>query len=745
MIWRHMIWLALLALALNACDVPPDQGAATDWSLHAATASQTQHPIVIAPDSDRDGITDFRELREGTDPLDPGDASAWHPKWSGHPRLVTDQAGWLAVKDRVLAGDPEATRLFSRVAGYARRDPIIQDPDAYDFSYDETNGYTASAAALSALVNDDAAAAAKAVEITASLYFDIWMWSLGEWDQGTIHGSTALIHHCLAYDLLVGFDLIDAEDADRMRNAILDYVAILYDMYVTIPIAMFTPNNHVIKLTSGLAVTGMTFNDVPESAKYVNLGLSTVPWVLFEFQMPPGGGQAEGPSYLDYTIVTFLPFAVIYHNVAQGEALPYRTVCRARLQVPCFPTVQEVADPLTDPRLQQILDWRFAVNMPGGKNAPLDDSNLGCGYSSALARFANRPDFAWHVEQSGDCTDTVSALAIFELPFLDALPASELPPYHSVAMPEAGQNILRSGWDGDAFFGLLNGEHGIARLSGIGHEQADATSFMLHALGEYFVIDSGYIGWSDRSRVCFADNHNLILADGAGPFNGLFYLLADTDAYLTDFVDEPPFRATRVESSYALTDVERWLLLIGEEYFVISDRIASFYTRDYTWQAHTLAGGDTDGVFTLTGDGAVVDRPQALMNIHVQARPEAALTEAENEHGYAHYEYHTHSVLQAHTQTDAANFLAVFAPGTDELAPPTVTAGGDDTRLAYTIAGLDFLDAVIAAEQTPYTLAIEGFGTISSDAALAWIRIDPASGTVTGSNWVDGSYLDYSP
>ncbi|MCZ7586312.1 MAG: hypothetical protein M5R36_24965 [Deltaproteobacteria bacterium] len=92
-----------------------------------------------------------------------------------------------------------------------------------------------------------------------------------------------------------------------MRAAILDYAAVLHDMYVTIPIVLATQNNHAIKFASGLGAVGMLFNDTREAALYVNFALATAPWILFDFQMAPGGGQGEGPNYLDYTLQTFWP------------------------------------------------------------------------------------------------------------------------------------------------------------------------------------------------------------------------------------------------------------------------------------------------------------------------------------------------------------------------------------------------------------------------------------------------------
>ena len=54
-----------------------------------------------------DGIPDAREAEEGTDPQDPSSASAWHPEWTGHPRLLADASRWAEVKQAILDEDPD--------------------------------------------------------------------------------------------------------------------------------------------------------------------------------------------------------------------------------------------------------------------------------------------------------------------------------------------------------------------------------------------------------------------------------------------------------------------------------------------------------------------------------------------------------------------------------------------------------------------------------------------------------------
>lgn len=699
-------------------------------------------------DPDYDGIPTAQELRDGTDPNDPSDARAWHPELDQHPRLLADLDQWLAVFDAIEAGDPDAVRLFSRLQSWANREPIIQDPAEHHFGYDETNSSTALGAAFCAAALDDADYAAKAIEIGAAYTFDLSMWTLAEWDYGTILGGMALANLALTYDLLKGFGFLSRTDDARLRAAILNYTDVLVDMYIRLPIGKFLANNHIIKFTSGVGLVGMTFNDTRAAAHYVNLALSTAPWVLFDFQMPEGGGQGEGPNYLDYTFKTFLPFAAAYHRYASGAALPYKTICRTRLQFPCHEQVEMVPDPLADPRFQELLDWRMAITMPGGKAPPIDDACPSCGYPGTLAALSSRADYAWLYRESRDCTYAGSDLALVELANLDGFVPPAPPVYEAISMPEAGQAILRNGWGPDAMYALLNGEHGVARLAGIGHEQADATNFIFNALGEYFVIDSGYPGYDERQHVCFAENHNLILVDGLGPPIGLFYVLADSDAYLTDFVNEPDFQAARVHSAYRGAQVDRYVMLAGDEMFITWDRIIAPEAHTYTWRMHTLAGGTTNGLFTLTDNGALIQRPSAAMESRVLTLDDQTTwREAEAEHAYSHSGIDRHAVLEVEASGTAATFLGVHVPATELAELPTIQdVRGDDYAL-WLVTFPTIVDYVIITLGQP-TTAIDllgGAGVLLTDASFVWLRLDAETGAVLAVHQFGGSYAEVIP
>ena len=704
-------------------------------------------PLDPNADEDRDGMTNGQELTDKTDPYDPSDALAWHPEINSYPRLFADASRWNIVKQAIQNQDPDYTRLFSRILNYANMVPGSQTPGTYSFSILTTNSQIANAAALAAFVNDDPDLADKAFSIIESTEVIFAEVPLTDYDHGTILGGHALVEFCHAYDLLAGFDLVQVDKLNIMRSSILDIADKLFNFYIQFPLGKLLQNNHIIKLASGFGMVGITFNDIPRSAVYMNIALSTAPYVLLDFQMPQGGGQGEGPNYLDYTFKTYLPFVAAYHRFAQGESFPYKIECRARLWPHCVTEIIEVEDPWSDGRMEDLLNWRLAVNMPNGKCPPIDDSNLSCGYSGPIAALFSRSDYAWHYRESQSCSlNTSAGAAQLEMAYLDSMPDPLLPTFGpSIMMAQAGQAMLREDWSADSMYALLNGEHGKARLAGIGHEQADATSFIFYALGQMMAIDSGYISYDDRWNVIHARNHNLILVDDKGPPLGLYFIFADSDGYLSEFVDRPPFRSVKVEADYREANIQRRVMLIDDDYFVTYEKVASDHPRDYAWLLQANAGGSTDGNFILEQDGASIQRPNGVMRTYLQSDGPITFIEDEEKHGFAHSGIEYHSVLRGEITGGAVRFLGVH-PVADLMENlPNVTNYPQLQELVYVIEGEDYRDIIIVANDGGFVVGPlpEYEGRIESDGHFAWVRFDPSTETVIGEQ-IGGTYLTFN-
>jgi hypothetical protein len=390
----------------------------------------------------------------------------------------------------------------------------------------------------------------------------------------------------------------------------------------------------------------------------------------------------------------------------------------------------------------------MAMTMPPGYVAPIDDSNELCGHSGSIAALFGRADYAWHYRYGGVCTENTNALALLELPNLPQIPASSPPTIGpSVAFVEGGQAVLRTAWSEDAWLALLIGEHGKARNIR-GHEQPDATSFLLYALGENFAIDSGYGRYDERARVAQARNHSLILVDEKGPPLGIDGILTDANAWLSEFVDEPPFRSVRVDTAYAGATIRRRLAMIGEDYFAVDDLAQSAAVRDYAWLLQANAGGTTDGALTLFDDGGLIERPLGQMRVWLQSDAGPPWISQETaEHNWDAGPYQTHAVLRGEVEAAAARFLSLLLPALSGENPPIVSAAAVGGRLVYQLQTPVYLDVLLAGPAGDFDLPPTGDfpGVLSTDAEFAWVRCDPAGYELLASRFLGGTYLDYTP
>jgi hypothetical protein len=706
----------------------------------AESRSLPDHPARPAArdarfDSDRDGVSDLDELRDGTDPRDPSDARAWHPEWTGHPRLLFDAGDVAAVRARCLEGPAPYPELCARARQVAAWTPPPNDGAAYDPARDEVRGTIAKLAAFVAVVEGVPEAAATARGLLLSIRTDVHTLPMTDVDQGTIHTSQALVGYTQAYDWLVGAGLLPEDERLRARWLLLELGRHTFRFYThDCPFVLyFAVNNHQIKFAAALGLLGMLFNDEPDAAFFVGYGMTEVERVLLEFQDPPGGGQAEGPHYLAYSMLTYFSFLAAYHRFADGEAYPYRSSCAAHLP-PCRETVGNVEDLWTSPRLTAVHRWWLDLRMPDGRGPNLDDARLHCAETGLMAASSRLPEANRVFLESPGCRLAVRESLLPETIVLHDpdLPAADRPGSPMRFLPEAGDAVLRSGWDADARYLLLRGEHGVARTHGLGHEQVDATSFLVAAFGESFLIDSGYAHFADREAVARAENHSLILVDGEGAPFGWQGFGVDVDAYLTDPVDDGVVQSATVTASYAGAAFTRRAVLVGGNVLATLDRIASPVDHVYTFLLHANAEGTTDGTLAPDADGAGITRPAASLRATIATTVGAPDYRVyEDVHGFIEDE-ERHAVLAADVSARAPSIVGVYvaAPAGADL-PPTRAIRGASGVAAVRVDEEAWIDLFIVTDaDREYLLAEEdtGLPMIVTDAEAVLVRFDRATG-----------------
>lgn len=649
----------------------------------------------LNPDTDFDGIADGQELAEATDPTDPSSASAWHPEWSGHPRLYFDASELPALRAR--ATDPVGPHalILQRLQGKANKTVPGHLDDVFDMAIPHQRGDIAEAAAFLGLLLEDAAMVDKALDILTTETPSVF--GLGMEDNLGLHLSEGLVHACAAYDYLAAVPDIDAGRLAAARSWIEarvdDFRILAYEGDLQL-IYMLSMNNHGMKALSAFGVCGLVLNDRPSAALDVNEAMTGLDHFLNHYQGGPEGGYAEGFYYQHYAAVSFLPFLAGYHRFAQGESYPYASTKGLTPKDPTNGQVIEVEDFATNEFTRDLFARSRWAAMPNGLLPPLDDGNHGYIEGAPLAWLYDDPRYLWLWEKPSQQwhtqrTEVLSFVAYGgEASLAPDDPAlGELAEEPEASLAEAGYALFRDGYDEEDHYLMLIGEHGGVRLHGAGHEHVDNSSFLLWAHGEYLIMDPGYIKWEHHNLVRYAEDHNLILVDGAGaPI--IIENIADKDAWLEDWSVGEIASSVRVRVSYEGVDVTRRVTRLqgaatdeGRVFFVVSDSLqpqSEGASHSYRWLLNGNGGGDVeDASFELLPDGARWTRELAgVRAVVVPTEGEGAAVDHDlQEHvtTWGHYAMHERLSVEA-AMGERAGFLSLLLPtpaGAEEPAVET--------------------------------------------------------------------------
>ena len=151
-------------------------------------------------------------------------------------------------------------------------------------------------------------------------------------------------------------------------------------------------------------------------------------------------------------------------------------------------------------KLERMYDYNLFAAMPNGYLPGLNDgsyTNVRGYLREGFEFFPKRQDFQW-MATDGE--------------------KGSPPEKTSYAFPYAGQFVMRSGWDKDARYLLLD-----AGPFGYGHQHEDKLSFVIHAYGSNLLVDAGNYAYDNspwRRYVIGSYAHNLVHVDGLGQRRG---------------------------------------------------------------------------------------------------------------------------------------------------------------------------------------------------------------------------------
>jgi hypothetical protein len=727
-----------------------------------------------------------------------------------HPRSLLDPDLLPVLQERVQR-EPYKT-LLARIDSVARQQ---QPLDVHDISTERARAATARAAAwlfvLDREVGGDGevgpfdaderrAMGDKAAELLLTMKTESRSGGLATGILD-IHSAQELHLWADTLDLLLGAD-VDALEGDRAAavQGVADLAADLYsdfhgdNWYATRPLV----NNHRSKSASAIGIAALVLNgeswltpdDVEderyEAARWIDFGLRGVDLVQRDLLSDEDGGNMEGGGYLDYAGIEHFPFLWAWSRITERASW---TLPPPGLGPPWLITGQtepyDLPDLWTSPWLARQLRWAVSTLEPDGEAPPFDDSTPGSRLfwgAFANSDFEDAPAFRHAWERLGmPSWGSVNSSAFLVAAFDDSVAAAspeELGWAPSSVHPRAGQVLLRSGWDDDATWLLLLAEHGKAMgwsqsrwgeyIDGAaGHEHPDGLSFMLSAYGEDLLIDSGYLGWEQHELVNNADNHSLVLVNGAGPAGPRMVVplvqegaagelvpidpqveggwsvdpgddgLPDGSTWLLQgHIDVPGVSLARAVTRFSvdapLTEHQREVVFLADRFFVLRDELQtqSDVPVEYTHSLHSHCGGDSDGDLELLDDGARCTRGDASLRLAVVDPPLGTPSTREAVHDERFWQQRTHAAVEWGIPSSPLDDSLVGASFTTLLVPEATTAPvlWQDAEATGRRWGDDELECVVSWGGDALT-APDGTPLLAPEGQAAWCG---SSGSLAG-------------
>lgn len=709
---------------------------AADAGQDVADAGDVPADAEDADDLDAIDLDAGTDADAPIDTFDPTDAPAWEPELAGiHPRLFFDTQALPVLAARMAATEGPHRTLAQRIRNRAAQALPQHPEDEFSLSVSSTQGAIIEAAAFVGLVEQDADLTAKALAGLAAPYP-----SPHELETGSgydLHESEALVSMCAAWDWLAGNPLADAQALQaagtRLAERLDDFRTVCREGNLLWMLA-FARNNHVMKVFGALGLCAMALNDRPTAVRDLHEAMTGLDYLMNDFQGNADGGFAEGWNYLVYGANSFLPFWVAYHRWADGRILPYYADPLLQTGSTKAGTMVTLAD-IPDQEVPRAV-FRRALwsTRPDGRMNATDDANPAVLHGAVVAWLFDEPGFLWQWLRDGTGlhADRMEALS---LALYDGTPRPVEPglPLEDTAC-QAGFAILRTSWEPDATYLVLQGEHGAMRINGLGHEHPDELSFLLWAHGQELIGDPGYINWANHHLVYRPEDHNTILIDGKGaPFSAMAQqgLNVGTDAFLTPMVHEGDTTRVSVATRYEKTDLRRRIVRLDGRFLVVEDALESDEgaERAYRMLINAMAGGDVpDSAITTGTDGADWRRGPARLVLRTAATGgDLVVSTGLQEYAiqWGSWGWNTQLGLQA-TMGPAAGFLTALAPHPDGTDAPDVAAW----RPAPGVAAVRIRDAgddwwaVSNRTGAPHSVTV-GPGSESVPPGLSVYRLDP--------------------
>jgi hypothetical protein len=545
--------------------------------------------------------------------------------------------------------------------------------------------------------------------------YDNWQWR-----------SKELIDYLIAYDLLRGAgEPADALAAGQAR--LQAFAGNLYRQSTTpfmgVSFYSMVKNNHTLMTAAALGTAAVVLNDATSTdvnqqpARWAGAGLYTIDNVLWrdiqrQSDSTQVAGYAEGPYYCKYALLNCLPYFRAMGNFLPDGRLPYTFGGSTR----------SIRNPYFDPKYDRLYEWLTAIRLPDGRLPALEDSYVDMGMPElALTGKAQyvKPMHYSKVSGTGMASDLAQLRDVtvdMRAAWLAAAVAPTAPAHPALTvLPGSGNLIFRSGADSAATYLHVYGRGGTAQSNSGGHNQGDASSFILHAQGQLLALDPGYLSYGRRAEVGAATNHNLVLVDGAGPALGAPGATNSAPAAIQRTFQTPQLSYGEVTTTYQNASLTRKTLFVRGAYYLLADAVRAAAPHAYTWQLH---GYGLEGAASTAATGTFAGNPAGhegtwqkngvRLLAHVAGTGTAATySTATNLHETTYNTAENHTTLLVQ-QSGAAQtqFLAALYPYAAQ--PPQVATTSQATTAALATVADGFVDLAFAQADTVLTADASG-------------------------------------
>ncbi len=604
---------------------------------------------------------------------------------------MLDQTFQALVQARVQSGREPYDILYQRARARAATAPLPELSEK-NFRTAIDNGNIAKSAAFLYWLNREAEMGEKAARLLNEMKTEppaFYLLKMATGANDILHMSESLTSRAQAYHFLACADHPNlqlarsnltalAKNVSELAGAILKYGGAVSNIF-----GIVTRHNYLLKSSSAIGLAGLYL----ERPDLVALGQKGVAAVAAVQGPTLERGWGEGSNYFAYSAVNFLPFFIALNRYRSMHGENFHG---ARLE-----------NYLADPVWRTVFLWYLKTRLPSGERPGVDDARYLPFYSGLLATAPELPEhktdhfevspsfWAWDwfspelsvigADARFHTAGTVDLTADMLINFDDRTPRLEPggPGFEPSQISHVcGQAVLRSAWDRDALYFLLQGENRKMVEAGSEHEHNDGTSFILCAYGELLAIDPGYPGWKRHKQTNQPEHHNRILIEDHKP---------EKEARLANFFVMDELEGVQSSTVFEKKNGkrpahERNAIMVGKRLLVLDDVVENAGGKNIVSRLHGYAGGSLGPEASFQAHEWGGSWRRAKASLHAYQTTSSGLPRFEQQLGFHGLQFVNeagstpeHQILVATQSGEALRFLTILYPQRTGRSAPLVT------------------------------------------------------------------------